>query len=60
MDFEIGDQVRQGMRVATVTDVGTLLVQVKTSEGVARVACTWELEKIAAPPQRLGRRFPPL
>lgn len=60
MDFEIGDQVRQGMRIGTVTDVGTLLVQVKISEGVSRVACTWELEKIAASPQRLVRRFPPL
>ena len=60
MGFEIGDQVRQGMRIGTVTDVGTVLIQVKTSEGVSRVACPWELEKITPSPQRLGSRFSPL
>jgi hypothetical protein len=57
MGFQIGDHVRQGTRIGTVTDVGTVLIQVKTSEGVSRVACPWELEKITTPPQRLGCRF---
>jgi hypothetical protein len=60
VDFEIGDQVRQGMRIGTVTDVGTVLIQVKTPEGVQRVACPWELEKIDPSPQRLRCRFSPL
>jgi hypothetical protein len=43
--FQIGDQVRDGFRVGTVTDVGTVLIQVKTTEGRLRVVCPWELVK---------------
>jgi hypothetical protein len=44
--FRIGDKVRQGSHVGTVTDVGTVLVQVKTNEGANRVVCPWELVPI--------------
>ena len=43
--FQIGDEVRDGMHVGTVTDVGTVLIQVKTTEGRLRVVCPWELVK---------------
>ena len=43
MNFNIGDKVRVGMRVGTITDVGTLLVQVKTTDGRLRVVCPWEV-----------------
>jgi hypothetical protein len=44
--FQTGDRVRDGMHVGTVTDVGTVLIQVKSDEGGLRVACPWELVKI--------------
>ena len=43
MNFHIGDKVQLGSRVGTITDVGTILIQVKTSEGCLRVVCPWEL-----------------
>jgi hypothetical protein len=43
MNFHIGDRVRLGTRVGIITDIGTVLVQVKTTEGRLRVACPWEL-----------------
>ena len=43
MKFQIGDKVREGTHVGTVTDVGTVLIQVKTNEGTSRVVCPWEL-----------------
>jgi small-conductance mechanosensitive channel len=43
VDFRIGDKVRVGTRVGTITDVGTVLIQVKTTEGSLRVVCPWEL-----------------
>jgi small-conductance mechanosensitive channel len=43
--FQIGDNVREGIRVGTVTDVGTVLIQVKTTDGRLRVVCPWELVK---------------
>ncbi len=43
VNFHIGDVVRVGARVGTITDVGTILIQVKTSEGSLRVVCPWEL-----------------
>ena len=43
MNFQIGDKVRVGTRVGTITDVGTILIQVKTTEGSMRVVCPWEL-----------------
>jgi len=46
MHFCVGDKVREGLRVGTVTDVGTVLIQVKTSMGVARMVCPWELVRV--------------
>ena len=46
MQFQIGDMVRNGAHVGTVTDVGTVLVQVETNEGTSRVVCPWELVRI--------------
>jgi len=43
VNFHIGDEVRVGTRVGIITDVGTILIQVKTSEGSLRVVCPWEL-----------------
>jgi small-conductance mechanosensitive channel len=43
VSFNIGDKVRVGMRVGTITDVGTVLVQVKTADGRLRVVCPWEV-----------------
>ena len=43
VEFQIGDDVREGMHVGTVTDVGTVLIQVKTTDGRLRVVCPWEL-----------------
>jgi hypothetical protein len=37
--------VREGMRAATVMDVGTILIQVRTTEGRVRLLCPWELVK---------------
>ena len=46
MKFQIGDRVREGMHPGTITDVGTLLIQLKPDEGGLRVVCRWELLKI--------------
>lgn len=46
MKFQVGDRVQVGVRVGTITDVGTLLIQVKSDEGRLRVVCPWELVKI--------------
>jgi small-conductance mechanosensitive channel len=43
VNFHIGDKVRVGTRVGTITDVGTMLIQVETIEGGLRVVCPWEL-----------------
>jgi Mechanosensitive ion channel len=43
--FQIGDEVRDGAGVGIVTDVGTILIQVRTSAGRLRVVCVWELVK---------------
>jgi hypothetical protein len=45
MEFHIGDRVRLGMHFGTITDVGTVLIQVKTTEGGLRAVCPWELVK---------------
>jgi hypothetical protein len=45
MEFHIGDKVRLGMHVGTITDVGTVVIHVKTSEGGLRAVCPWELVK---------------
>jgi hypothetical protein len=49
MQFRIGDEVRDGLRVGTVTDVGTMLVQVKTTIGTSRMVCPWELVRLRTP-----------
>jgi hypothetical protein len=46
MNFHVGDEVKVGTRVGTITDVGTVLIHVKTAEGGLRVVCPWELVKI--------------
>ncbi len=43
MNFHIGDVVRVGTRVGTITDVGTILVGVKATDGSVRMVCPWEL-----------------
>lgn len=48
LTFKVGDEVRAGMQVGRVTDVGTVLIQVKTSEGRRHVLCPWELVKTRA------------
>ena len=57
MRFEIGDEVREGMRIGTVTDVGTVLIQLRTVEGASRVVCPWELVKITDGHARRGHRL---
>jgi hypothetical protein len=52
--FQIGDKVREGSHVGTVTDVGTMLIQVKTSEGTSRVVCPWELVLMRASRDGIG------
>jgi small-conductance mechanosensitive channel len=45
--FNIGDKVKLGgTRVGTIMDVGTVLIQVKTSDGSLRVVCPWEVVRI--------------
>jgi Mechanosensitive ion channel len=46
VEFQIGDNVREGIHVGTVTDVGTVLIEVKTTDGRLRVVCPWELVPI--------------
>ena len=46
MTFRIRDRVRHGWRVGTITDIGTVLLLVKTDEGRLRAVCPWELVKI--------------
>jgi hypothetical protein len=43
--FHIGDKVRVGTRIGTITDVGTVLIQVRSDEGILRVVCPWELAR---------------
>jgi hypothetical protein len=54
MEFKIGETVRAGSRVGTVTDVGTVLVQIMTDEGGLRVVCPWELVLIPKTDDGLG------
>jgi hypothetical protein len=43
VNFHIGDKVQLDTRAGVITDVGTILIQVKTTEGSMRVVCPWEL-----------------
>jgi hypothetical protein len=45
--FHVGDRVQLGStRIGTITDVGSVLIEVKTSEGRLRVVCPWEIVRI--------------
>ena len=46
MQFFIGDKVREGLHVGTVTDVGGVLIEVKTTTGDSRMVCPWELVRV--------------
>jgi hypothetical protein len=56
--FRVGDEVRDGMHVGTVTDVGTVLIQVKTTVGVSRMFCPWELVRVRRSPVGLRSGLP--
>jgi hypothetical protein len=43
-----------GTRAGTITDIGTVLIQFKTNDGCLRVACPWELVKIATLPRAVS------
>jgi hypothetical protein len=45
------------MHVGTVTDVGTMLVQIKTTTGTSRMVCPWELVRLRVPHD--GHSFDP-
>jgi hypothetical protein len=46
MQFCIGDKVREGLHIGTVTDVGTVLIKVQTATGVSRMVCPWDLVRL--------------
>lgn len=52
--FRIGDVVLNGAHVVTVTDVGTVLIEVRTTAGAARMVCPWELVRLRAVRSELG------
>lgn len=58
MRFCIGDKVREGLHVGTVTDVGTMLIQVQTAMGTSRMVCPWELVRIRGPYEGLNSDSP--
>lgn len=49
--FNVGDLVRNGSHIATVTDVGSVLIAITTAMGTLRMVCPWELVqlRLAAP-----------
>lgn len=51
MQFCIGDAVREGLHTGIVTDVGTLLVEVKRTTGTPRMVCPWELVRLGDSPE---------
>lgn len=53
--LRIGDVVRDGMHVCTVTDVGTMLIAIKTSTGTPRMVCPWEIVRLRG--SHDGHRF---
>jgi hypothetical protein len=50
--FRIGDVVRNGPHIGTVTDVGTVLVAVTTTTGAPRMVCPWELVRLRTSPDQ--------
>ena len=59
MNFQIGDSVRVGARVGTITDVGTVLIQYKPNDGGLRVACPWEVVRTSSLPRGSAPSFEP-
>jgi hypothetical protein len=57
-EFSVGDVVRYGLRVATVTDVGTVLVAITTAMGASRMVCPWELVRLPVAHHEHGRGAP--
>jgi Mechanosensitive ion channel, beta-domain len=47
MRFCVGDRVREGLHTGIVTDVGTVLVEVKRTTGTSRMVCPWELVRLS-------------
>jgi hypothetical protein len=60
MQFCIGDKVRDGLHIGTVTDIGTVLIQVKTTTGISRMVCPWELVRVRPAREALGPHSAPL
>ncbi|MGB8402856.1 MAG: mechanosensitive ion channel domain-containing protein [Mycobacterium sp.] len=52
--FRVGDVVRNGAHVATVIDVGTVLIAVRTAMGAPRMVCPWELVRLRISRVELG------
>ena len=50
-EFSIGDVVRNGTDIATVTDVGTVLIAIRTAVGASRMVCPWELVRFGISPE---------
>jgi small-conductance mechanosensitive channel len=57
--FHIGDTVQVGTRVGRITDIGTVLIQVRTNDGRLRVACPWEVVRTSSLPPGSARNFEP-
>jgi small-conductance mechanosensitive channel len=57
--FQIGDTVQVGTRVGTITDIDTVLIQVKTNDGRLRVACPWEVVRTSSLPRGPASNFEP-
>ena len=60
MQFCVGDTVREGLHVGTVTDVGGVLIEVKTTMGESRMVCPWELVRVRPSHDALGADSAPL
>jgi hypothetical protein len=57
--FQIGDTVQVGTRVGMITDIGTVLIQVKTNDGCLRMACPWEVVGTSSLPRGRASNFEP-
>jgi hypothetical protein len=60
MQFCIGDKVREGLHVGTVTEFGTVLIEVKTTTGDSRMVCPWDLVRVRPPYDGLSPGSAPL
>jgi hypothetical protein len=59
VEFQIGDTVQVDTRVGTITDVGTVLIQIKTNDGGLRVVCPWEVVRILRCHEEPASNFEP-